>query len=344
MSTGVTVKSTSRTSAVTEDIILREGEKTRLIFRPMMVVNQADPRHSIKGTFIFQKKKSTGSWDDYKISDLTTFKDAEGFKLELHSAEVYNLLTELNNRYSIFDKYGIKFGTNKFVLTPENVESVIEQLLKDPSNLEKFKSLKREDLEKINVVTNISNLEALVALWRSNKQNADESFWQDTVRDDSWVFSQVFSTPVVLFKSEAYMGGKGINNKGASITDFLFKNKLTDHVLIVEVKTPKTELVANAYRGTYAMSSELTGGVNQLLQQKDKLQKEFYAISGQSDDSFCVLNPRCLLVVGCLEDLDKKQRDSFELYRRNSKDIEIITYDELFAKIEILKNLLSKRS
>ncbi|MEN9558411.1 MAG: hypothetical protein RL141_780 [Candidatus Parcubacteria bacterium] len=342
MTEAVTVKSTSRTSAETEDIILREGEKTRLVFRPMMVVNPSEPKHSIKGCFIFQKKKPSGNWDDYKVTDLTSLKDAEGVKLELHSAEVYRLLTQLNNRYSIFDKYGIKFGTNKFVLTPDNVEEVVEQLLKDPSNLEKFKSLKREDLEKINVVTNISNLEALLEVWEKNKTNASESFWQDVIKKESWVLSQVFSTPVVLFKDEAYMGGKNIGNKGGSVTDFLLKNKLTDHVLIVEVKTPETDILGAAYRGTHSISGELTGGTNQLLQQKDKLQKEFYTISGQSEESFGVINPCCLLIVGNIKKLKKVERDSFELYRRNSKDIEIITYDELFAKVQILKDLLSK--
>lgn len=344
MKDAVTVKSTSRTSAETEDIVLREGGTTRLLFRALMVVNPTDPKHCIKGCFIFQKKKASGNWDDYKITDLTSFKDAEGVKLELHSSEVHDLLTQLNNRYSIFDKYGIKFGKHRFVLTPDNIEEVIEQLLKDPTNLQKFKSLKRGDLEKINVVTNISNLEALLKVWEKNKTNTSESFWQNIIREDSWMLSQVFSTPVVLFRDQAYMGGKNIDNKGGSITDFLLKNKLTDHVLIVEVKTPETEILGSAYRGTHSIGAELTGGTNQLLQQKDKLQKEFHTINSQSEESFGVINPRCMLIAGNINKLGKAEKDSFELFRRNSKDIEIITYDELFAKVEILKNLLSKTS
>ena len=344
MNKAVTIKSTSRTSAQTEDVLLRESGTTRLVFRPVMVVNPSEPKHCIKGWFLFQRKKTSGNWSDYQISDLNSLKDAEGMKLELHSSEVYSLLTQLNNRYCIFDKYGIKFGTNKFVLTPDNVEEVIEQLLQDSSNLEKFKSLKREDLEKINVVTNISNLEFLLETWEKNKNNASESFWQDVIKKDSWVLSQVFSTPVVLFRDEAYMGGKNIDNKGGSVTDFLLKNKLTDHVLIVEVKTPETDLLGSAYRGTHSISFQLSGGTNQILQQKDKLQKEFYTINGQSEEMFDVINPRCMLVVGNIGKLGKAEKDCFELFRRNSKDVEIITYDELFAKIQILKDLLTSAS
>ena len=58
MNTGVTVKSTSRTSAVTEDIILREGEKTRLLFRPMMVVNNSGSKTFNKGNLYFSKEKN----------------------------------------------------------------------------------------------------------------------------------------------------------------------------------------------------------------------------------------------------------------------------------------------
>ncbi len=36
----------------------------------------------------------------------------------------------------------------------------------------------------------------------------------------------------------------------------------------------------------------------------------------------------------------KKQRKSFELFRMGLKDVQVITYDELFGKVEFLVNLL----
>ena len=38
-----TVRSTSRSSAKTDDILLRETGVTRLVFRPMLVDNKKDP-------------------------------------------------------------------------------------------------------------------------------------------------------------------------------------------------------------------------------------------------------------------------------------------------------------
>ena len=36
--------------------------------------------------------------------------------------------------------------------------------------------------------------------------------------------------------------------------------------------------------------------------------------------------------------------ECFELIRSNSKDVEIITYDELLEKIQMFKNLMQRKS
>ena len=54
-------------------------------------------------------------------------------------------------------------------------------------------------------------------------------------------------------------------------------------------------------------------------------------------------NPRCIILIGCLSDMTEKQRNCFELFRSNSKDVEIITYDELFEKIKQFQNLMKRK-
>jgi hypothetical protein len=48
------------------------------------------------------------------------------------------------------------------------------------------------------------------------------------------------------------------------------------------------------------------------------------------------------VILGNLEEelTSPKQKKSFELFRNGLKDVQIITYDELFKKVEILVNLL----
>ena len=89
-----TTKSTSRNSAIVSDILLRETETTRLIFRPVIVENPHNKNACVRGHFIFQKKKVSGNWEDYNDFSLSKLKDGEWVKLELKAGEVHSLIDE----------------------------------------------------------------------------------------------------------------------------------------------------------------------------------------------------------------------------------------------------------
>jgi len=55
--TQTTRQSTSRKTAITSDIVLREGPQARLVFRPEIVDNTGKPEAAIRGRFLYQKKK-----------------------------------------------------------------------------------------------------------------------------------------------------------------------------------------------------------------------------------------------------------------------------------------------
>ena len=73
--------------------------------------------------------------------------------------------------------------------------------------------------------------------------NSEEEFWQGTFQEYSFVFSQVFSFPVVVLKGKACVGGKGIRASGGKEADYLLQNVISRHALIVELKTPATPLL-----------------------------------------------------------------------------------------------------
>ena len=79
-----------------------------------------------------------------------------------------------------------------------------------------------------------------------------EKKWQAFLKKHSWMFSYMFSFPIILLKDEAYVGGKNLSNKNGKVTDFIVKNGLTDNVAFIEIKTHKTALIkkGSAYRGT----------------------------------------------------------------------------------------------
>ncbi|TWO30673.1 DUF4263 domain-containing protein [Seonamhaeicola sediminis] len=172
-----------------------------------------------------------------------------------------------------------------------------------------------------------------------------EKKWQGFLKKHSWIFSYIFSFPIILHEDEAYVGGKGISNKNGKVADFLVKNNLTNNVAFIEIKTHKTDLVkkGSAYRGNdvFSMSSDLSGGISQVLNQRDNFQKQFAIHKMNSEDKgFETFNSKCVVLMGSISDLSDKELGSFELFRSNSKDVEILTFDELLARFNNLKELM----
>ena len=172
-----------------------------------------------------------------------------------------------------------------------------------------------------------------------------EKKWQLFLKENSWIFSSIFAQPVILYRDEAYVGGKNIDNQNGKFNDFLIKNSLSDNVSFLEIKTHKTKLLDNTpYRGNdvFSASKELTGCINQVLNQRDNFQKEFYQQKVKSKANFETFNSKCVVLIGSVMDLTEDQKYAFELYRSNSRDVEVLTFDELKFKIESLQSIMNK--
>ncbi len=183
----------------------------------------------------------------------------------------------------------------------------------------------------------------LYDLWLENKDNAHEEYWQEVLTENAIVLSQVFSFPVIVLKDKAYVGGKGISNSGGKIVDFLLANGVTQNAAIVEIKTPKTRLLGTEYRqDIFSISEELTGAVNQAATYKDNLLKTYTTLAYNSDQLFDAFSPQCLVIAGTLEGQVKSkfQRRSFELFRLGLRDVQVLTFDEVFHKVKVLVDLL----
>jgi len=111
----------------------------------------------------------------------------------------------------------------------------------------------------------------------------------------------------------------------------------------LRIKTHLTEIVEKKpYRGNdvFALSTELTGCISQVLNQRDHFQKEFYSHAYKTRD-VQTLNSKALIIIGKHSALSEKQLHAFEMFRNNCKDVEIITFDELHRKIESLLKIMT---
>lgn len=211
---------------------------------------------------------------------------------------------------------------------------------------ERLRFLKQIDIEtllksekivqRIQIEEILKEYKKLLSPYRKNEEK-----WHKFFEKYTWIFSQLFHYQAVLFQSKAYAGGMRVDKQGANIADFLYQNELTKNVAIIEIKTHKTALLKkNPYRGNnvFELSKDLNGGINQILRQKHNLIADFKSLAHESEKEFGSFDPQCILIIGRLDSLSKKQKECFEIYRRSCKDLEILTYDELFARIDsILK-------
>ena len=228
-------------------------------------------------------------------------------------------------------------------LSEDEQEEVLDVVARNTRSMAKSKPDKLATLKKdIELVT----LEDLIERYQEMMRvRLPESSWQEFLDANSFILGLAFGYPVVKVRGQASVGGHKLSGKGETIADFLVKNSLTDNSAIIEIKTPQTKVLSkSAYRGEiYPPSGDLVGAVNQALSQKHNFEREIARIKDNSRihdiESYSV---RCCLVVGTMPS-DEGQKRSFELFRGNSKHVEIVTFDELLEKLKGLRDLLTSR-
>jgi hypothetical protein len=196
------------------------------------------------------------------------------------------------------------------------------------------------DLATFDAVAGIARLQRFLNEWQANRENDREEDWQDLLTRESWALGQLFGAPFVIVRGKAYVGGKTFENLEGRITDFLYKNRVTGNVLLVEIKTPVAPLLGTRYRQVFPPSPELVGAITQLLDQ-ERLLVENYRDLQLEEAGAVPFNPRVLVLIGDLERqrIEGEKRRCFELFRNELAVVDVVTFDELAAKAEALLEL-----
>jgi len=183
--------------------------------------------------------------------------------------------------------------------------------------------------------------------WYANTTNSIEAYWQQLFKENPYVLSQLFSVPVVFIGDNAYVGGMNIDRQDAKFVDYLYATDSSSDAILVELKTPVTKLLGSRYRkGVFKPSAELSGSIVQALDYRRELSRSIQSLLKDTDKKIEIFNPRCVVVAGdATTELDTEvKRRSFELYRASLKDLEVVTYDELFKKAEVLATLFNLKA
>lgn len=177
------------------------------------------------------------------------------------------------------------------------------------------------------------------------EQRLTEANWQLFFFQNPFILNLAFGYPVIKIQDQASVGGRKLSGSGDKVADFVFKNRLTNNTAIFEIKTPQANLLNKTpFRsGIYTPSSDLSGAINQALDQKYQFQTHISTLKHNTRsydmESYSV---HCCLIIGTIPS-DEDEQKSFELFRGNSKDVEIVTFDELLEKLKQLRDFLDPR-
>lgn len=180
--------------------------------------------------------------------------------------------------------------------------------------------------------------------------HGDEAVWHHFLKRNPWIIGLNTNLQFISdLIDEPKVGVEDSHGTGSPKVDML---GIANYTTLIELKTSDTPIFksnrgAGSRANTWEFSSEFISGISQCLGQKQSFD-ESYAIKTIVDDEGNIISKdevfsadvKTIFIVGCRYKEFPHNRDqvtltkskTFELFRRNNRNIDIITYDELFER------------
>ncbi len=354
-------RSTSRTSAEVDPIqfSLREnddGSTTRRLVVPTIVENPGVPEATVKITFRHQRRnRRTGEWEDAESFDLRHLDPGEEIRLSLTSEETLGLFRRLRQLYEIGGR-GVPFGERTLIVADSDEVTVlagrerqlVEELIAQngPGLWDLIDSIQPDLLTAAHAARVRQERLAAVAEFEQHTTHGDwnEGAWQSFLERNSWIFGSGLAYQFLgPLQTQPNYGGTAVTGRGAQRGDYMLATQAAVRFsVLVEIKRPNADLVRDEYRnGVYELGHDVTGGVSQL-----QINCRTWAVEGARSEANAELmreagvetvQPKGILVVGNTSQLDDPAKvRTFELFRQNLSNPEIVTFDELLERARYL--------
>lgn len=253
-------------------------------------------------------------------------------------------------------------NTNNFQISLQELRKKATTDIEDQKFLNSLRDLKGEDrlklLEQIkNECLTKEDLDILSGrkdgLKKFHKSLYDskewkESDWQDFFEKNTWIFGYGLDYRFLkILQREAFTSNSDIDGKNTVKSDYLMGNN--DFTVLVEIKRPDTPLFENTQNRSksWKLSNQLIDAVSQILAQKAHWEVKALIPSYNSKGEIIsqkTCDPKCILIIGTKDQFSGSEREkdikyrTFELFRRDSRNIEILTYDELYDRANYIVN------
>lgn len=324
-----------------------------LTFYPSSKTGKYLPRPTFKKMGDELKEKETQKEKiiiDFKDSD-----DAENFWKIIGFFYKYKDLVDLNEfqeSYSVSDKHKhlIEFETKEHAYRIKEIQQLILNT-----------NLSDQDIQLILKSNKLCNLKIFDDLLKKNlsysdyreqhdnvKGQSEEAVWQHFLSTNDWILGlNVDIRFLQELMPEVHIGISDIRGQGGSKADIL---AIHDYTVLIELKKPSTKIFTDsksdtARAGTWSFSRDFIDGISQCLAQKNQWLTSFEQktkdITWNKGVSIRNIDPKVIFIIGNKteefpqDSLDQNiysKRDTFESFRRNSRNVDIITYDELYKR------------
>ena len=182
------------------------------------------------------------------------------------------------------------------------------------------------------------------------KGAGDEAIWHHFLKTRKWIFGLSLNLRFIEdLADEQSVGIADTENHGSAQVDLL---GYSDYTVLIELKTPQTEIFTkkktqHARANTWSFSNEFIEGFSQCLAQKTDWEKSAgikpLVKDGKSLDRGIIrtIDPQAIFIVGNKEreiprDSDlvdvQTKRDTLERFMRNNRNVNIISFDELYRR------------
>lgn len=264
---------------------------------------------------------------------------------------------------------------NSFKVTAENLENLEESpisgsdsyfsaLQKDPRRAEIIEKLINEGAVTSKDIVNTSFRKKELGLFKkliddnlywktyasenSIPDNSEEKVWQFFFEKNEWIFGYGLDYRFkTILQRESHISDSELDGSNTVIADYLLGDK--KFTTFVEIKKPSTALFGSIKErsNTWRLSNEVVHSVSQILEQKAsgliKLDKQQYDSSGRPILQKAY-DSKVILIMGHWKQLEESsnpleyeiKKKTFELFRNDSRNIEIITYDELYDRAKFI--------
>ncbi len=357
------IRDKNNTAKYYNNFILDENSRTKILctigFYPSSKTKKYLPRIIFKKTNKNLEVKKEIEKKDVNISFDTSEKSLVFWKLIMFLDSFKELvdLGDFDKSYKVAPKnrYFMEFESQDDIQQLEDVRHLIKNSKLSSNDIKSllFEQRKKKVKTFYYLLTN-KEYESVQALdsYRNkySLKEGDENVWHHFLKNNDWILGLNVDIKFIRdFISETKVGTEDSSGSGSPKSDIL---GMSNYTTLIELKTAVTEIfkrkkTSKSRTNTWDFSSDFIEGFSQCLGQKYSLEKSygskvFLDENDQRIDKEAIrtIDPKTIYIIGnrkvefphdgSNDNIIKSE--TFELFRRNNRNIDIITYDELFER------------